>query len=185
MMISKELRHKIIENQVIDALKKNKFDPIEKSVLIGHYVSEMEKKGLTRNQIAIKLGIERKSLYRELQFLEIPKEVIKEAREKQISMEKLKRISYNLKDKSKLGGMLKHAGSNNTLEVEKYIAEMNDKNKVYPHFEQLLYKFTKSLEWYKGSVNKIPQETKKIAIEKIDNVISELEQLKQMLLNGR
>ena len=181
--MKKELKLKVLKNQVIDIIGKEKLDPFEKAEIITEYYTKLKVSG---RELSRRLGVSKYVIERELKFKKLVDErpeLILEARRKDMPIERLKRWNSQAgANNTILKTMVRKHAHRPTTEGEQIISEIRDENKRYEHFERFLFVFEKDLEEYVSDLGEVPKKFYSNLHSKIDGVILTLEELKKRLI---
>jgi len=194
-MDNNDLINKCFFNQLVDIFKKNNFDYIEKAMMIDYILNlEREKLGIKEKNknnegriadiVAKKIGLSgRKELYRIRKILDANNNTIEKLESGKISGDKVSRIVYNLKDKTKEDIIVNKAIEENlsSNQIEKIVAEENDIKKVSVHLISDLNNVIRILERYDKDTLK---DVSKIKIIEINGLCYKLKKILDNFFNN-
>lgn len=161
-------QYKSVLNTLILELKIQKLDFIEKAHFFKKAL-ELEKKqaekGTAVKRLARKIGLSEnnwKEIYRCMKVLEANRKTKRLMEHGKIKPEKVARILYNLKDKSKEDRVIGKAIKENlpTQQAEKEVSELNDPKSILKHFDKDCTRFTELLYYYQLKFDKLDNKDK-------------------------
>jgi len=179
----KQMVEKAFMNELIIEMKRKSFDYFEKAIMIDHLIKEVSKtkeygcdKGRVADYVARTIGVTRKELYRIKSVLKANKQTKQLLINGAISGDKVSRILYNLKDKSKEDEVVMMAIQQqlNSNMLEKEISEINCPTKIGDHVIRDIEKFNSFLDRYCMKVDKLEGKHKVKLIEIVADTIEKL-----------
>lgn len=177
-----DIPEKLIYNALIDGYKRKKISKYELAVITKKYMDAQFKKGKKLEDIEKELGVGKKELYRCTSLLKLDKKTINQLSEF-VTLDKLSRILYSLKDKEKIEEVVKevHTKKLNTTQTEYYVAEVNDPYKVGSHFLTIMSRFMLEIEKFKKKTKGASAEQQAKIKNMAGNISNSLDDLKKAL----
>lgn len=177
--------YKSVLNTLVLELKIQRLDYIEKAHLFKKAL-ELEKKqpekGTAVKRLARKIGLSEnnwKEIYRCMKVLEANKKTKKLITQGKIKPEKVARILYNLKDKSKENEVIKKAITENlpTQRAELEVFELNNPKAILKHLNNDCRRFNELLNKYKEKIKSLEGKEKLTARQIIGTVVTTIDKV--------
>jgi hypothetical protein len=185
-IIDAETENKLLIRNLILDMKMPRLDYIERAKMLERAL-DLEKKAGSKNAssiVAKKIGLSgHKEIYRALTVLSANTTTQRLMQEGKITPEKVARVLYNLKDRTKEDAVIEKIIKKDIpiLKAEKLVSEVNDPDLIFKHFIVEIERFQKSMNEYAPKLKSLSEHQKTVSMLKIAGLITTFDNLREKI----